>query len=261
MKTLQELLEELKPMLKEDVVSDETKWESISNGVQEVVNGSVKGVIKNKDEILAEKKTLQQRYDELEASLEKVKPFIDNEVSFDQYEQITKEMEEIRQRQENNPDVAKLKSEYFEQGKRTATQELQPKLSEYEKAVEKYKTDQQKMQEKYIETMKRNELSHALNELGVKADNFWLSGFFQSADVEYIETEDRISVSLPHPTDASIGRLPLADWKRIFPQTPEGQRLIPAPRNIGAGAPGSDGKGGHRENLRSQIGSMFGNKK
>lgn len=255
--TIQELLEEVKPLIKDEVLEDETKWSSISEGVQSVVNDSVKSVIKNKDEILAEKKTLQERHKALEEQLENVKPFIENEVSFDEYERIRTEMEEIRDKQEQQPDVAKLKNEYFEQGKRTATQELTPKLSDLEKQLKQYESDQQKMQEQYRETLKKNELNRTLQELGVKADSFWIDGFYAKADAEYIETENRVAITLPHPSDPSIGRLPLADWARIFPQTEQGQRMIVAPQTTGAGARGSDGQGGKHINLQQHIDGMF----
>ena len=253
--TKEELLALVQGNLKEDVAEDVIT--KLDTGLTEVVNDQIQGVIKSKEKILGEKKTLQAQFEEMN---NKYKYFVENEIDPAKYQDLAQKLELAQTASSTPEEIKELQQKFYEQGQKTKEQELNPKLEALQSQIDQITGQFQAKDQKYRDTLKQNALNGALNKLGIQADNFWLSGFYASADAEYIETEDRIDIQMPNPIDPNSPKIPLSDWVKMFPGTDEGKRLIPAPRNGGAGASGSNGTPGKTQSLAGKIGSMFGGK-
>lgn len=225
---------------------DESAWSQIESGLESVVTSNINGVIENRDKILSEKKTLADKYKELETQ---IKQFGDEGITLEAWTN-------LKQRAENaakgtTEDVSELQKRYYEQGKRSMEQELQPKLKEAMELAEQKAKDIETLRKRHIDALTDIEISKALSELNVETDELWLTGLRHKASVEYIESEDAVQIDMPNPGDMSQ-RIPLKDWKKIFPGTTEGKRRIKV-RSSGSGANGSDGKGSGPVSLKDTI--------
>jgi len=253
--TIQEYKDKIRSFVKEDVLSDETTWSSIEKDLDAVISDNISGVLQNKEKILGEKKKLEA---EFKALKESAGPLIEKGITLDQFAKLQTELEEARSKAGGNSDDIKvLQEKFYEQGKRSMEQELSPKLKEFEQKFTGLEKEKSEMFNKYINTLKKNQIIEAVKKLNIQADNYWLAGFSSQSEQEYIETEDRLNLMVPNPVDPSGPRVPLQDWMKLFPTTAEGKKMIVAPVNSGSGSIGSDGKPIIKKDLKDEIGSMF----
>lgn len=249
--------EKYKGYFKEEVLQENPELETaISEDVEAVITEAYKGLKTNKEQLYNEKKELQTRFEELST---KAKGFLESGLAWDELQQTLKEYEELKEKgMPDNPDVKQLQEQYYNQGKTQMQNELAPKIKELSDQVDKYKTVEEKLTEKYIKQLRDTELQKVFSKLHIDTDDYWLAGFKSSVDVDYIETEDRVSIEVPHPSDPSLGKIPLRDWAKIFPTTEIGARMIKIPANTGSGALGSDGKPLQgTEDLGKYLNGMF----
>lgn len=259
--TTQELQDKIKPYLKDDVLSEDSKvWDEISQDVEKVVNASINGVIENKEKILGEKKKLSEELDKIR---EKAQPFLDNGVSYDQFKEAQAELEELKAKglAGAGVDINKIQTEFYEQGKKQMQQELTPKLKEFEEAQKLLEKQKEDMYAKYRKTLKRNALEEALSGLNLQVDSYWKDGFYAQADDEYIEAEDKVVIQVPNPIEPDGPKIPLNDWKKLFPQSELGKKLIKAPASNGSSSVGSDGKPTGNQDIGDYMNNMFGGRR
>jgi ribosomal protein S17E len=251
--TMQELKEKYKVFFKGDFIADEKQWQTLDVDFDTVLKDSVAGVITNRDTILTEKKKLEEQFKQIQ---DQFKPFVDNDVKFEDYKRVQEELEIMKSKSDPG-DLKELEHKFYEQGKKTQLQELEPKLKDLETKYQEATKLSQSLKNKYVLKMKETEIRNALSDLNVEADQYWMKGFFESAEHTYHEMEDKLHIEVPNPLTPGQ-MMPIKDWKTIFPGTPEGKRLIKAPLNGGSGAGGSGGKG-HPEalSLEYQIGQLF----
>lgn len=253
--TIAEFKENVKGFLKEEALNDNSIFEKIESDIESVVNTSLQGTLRNKDEILAEKKKLQQEYKTLKDS---VGPLIDAGITLDQFNQLKSQLEELQTKGTGNPeDIKALQERFYREGKTAKEQELAPRLKEFETTVSTLQKQKEETFDKYINTLKHNQIMEAVKKLHIQADKYWLKGFSADTEVDYNESEDRITLMVPNPADNSGSKVPLEDWVRLFPNTPEGKKLIIPPMNTGSGSVGSDGKPIQHKSLQDTIGAMF----
>jgi len=252
--TIQELQGKIRPYIKEDV--PDTVWNELSEGVQLVVNDSIAGVIENKEKILGEKKDLQKKFEELHG---KFKPFEENGVSFEEFSKIKQEYEVLKSKPNdgNSENLKKIQEQYYEMGKNQRNQEVQPLLKELQEKMEMETKKAQEVENRYINNLMRAEITKTIRDIGVEADDFWLQGFLSTADHEYNPAEDKVNISVRNPQDPSGPKIPLRDWAKLYPQTPQGKSMIKAPRNTGAGATGANGRPNQAMTLESTLESLF----
>lgn len=235
-------LDEFKALVKEqlgEALSEKGDgvWSEIEKGLDATVNSSVSGVIENRDKILAEKKSLAEKHKELE---EQMKKFEEEGVTLEAWSELKQKAELAADG--DNKDTSAIQKQSYEQGRKSMEQELMPKLKDYEESVKQQNQVNEQLKQRHINALTDVEINRALNELNVETDPFWLSGLRHSATVEYVESEDTVQIELPNPGDPSQ-KLPLKDWKRIFPTTEEGKRRVRV-KSGGSGANGSSGKEG-----------------
>lgn len=253
--TLDELKAKVQPLLKEEALKDEKVWGEVASSIEAVVNANTLGVVNNKETILKEKKELEKQFKELEA---KLKPYSDNNLSVEQVLKMKQELELLKASGTATPEEIKsLQQKFYEQGKAQQKLEIEPQLNEFKNKVGLYEGQVKELSEKYRKKLTEVEVARTLQDLRVTPDNFWLTGFMASAKAEYLEAEDRMSISVPNPIDPNGPYIPLNDWAKIFPQTEAGKKMIPAPQNSGTGAYGSSSKGGSKVSLADTVNAMF----
>jgi len=224
-------------------------WTEIEKGLDAVVQTNLSGVIENKEKILSEKKILADKHKQLEDQLH---AFNEEGITLEAWSELKQQAE--LGNTEKNKDVSSLQKQSYEQGRKAMEQELLPKLKDKEEAEKESAQAYTDLRTKHIEALAAVEISRALSELNVETDPFWLSGLRHSATIEYVEAEGQVQIELPNPGDPQQ-RLPLKDWKRIFPSTDEGKRRIKK-RSGGSGANGSDGGSGGRVSLSDTIAGL-----
>lgn len=248
-------LDEFKALVKEqlgEALSEkgEGVWGEIEKGLESTVNTNVSGVIENRDKILSEKKALAEKHKQLE---EQMKQFEEEGINLEAWTELKQKAELADEK--GDKDTSALQKQSYEQGRKSMEQELVPKLKEYEESVKQHSQMNEKLKEKHVNALTDVEINRALNELNVETDPFWLSGLRHSATVEYVESEDAVQIELPNPGDPAQ-KLPLKDWKRIFPTTEEGKRRVRV-KSGGSGANGSSGSnGGGRISLADSIAGL-----
>ena len=254
--TIQELQAKARELVNAGAsLEDEGFWNELGTGIETVVNNSISGVIASKEKILGEKKALQDKYKEIE---EKYKSFEESGLSLEEVAKIKEEYELLKSKGDStSADIKELQEKFYDQGKRQMKQELEPKLKEVQEKLKLFEKEKNELSNKYRRKLKENTINDTLKKLGVQADDFWIAGFYQQSEDEYIETEDRISIAVPNPVDPRGPRIPLEDWAKIFPSTAQGKSLIPAPINTGGGAMGSDGKPLQKKSLNDELNAYF----
>lgn len=248
-------LDEFKALVREqlgDALSEKGDgvWAEIEKGLESTVNSQVSGLIENRDKILGEKKSLSEKYDELQKQM---KQFEDEGVSMESWMEL-KQKAEAAETDPKAADTSELQKKFYEQGKKSMEQELMPKLKENEETVKQQTEQLEAMKKRHIDALTDIEINRALSELNVETDPFWMSGLRHSATVEYLESEDKVQIELPNPGDQNQ-RLPLSDWKKIFPSTSEGKRRIRV-KSSGSGANGSSSGGNTKESLTDTIAGL-----
>lgn len=226
----------------------------VEKNLEEAVTDYNSGLIENKNTILSEKKTLQAKLEELET---KYAAFEDRGISVEEYEAMKTRIAEIESGKA--PDNAEELAAAYEKGKRAMQEQLAPKIKEAEKKVTELDKEKKTLLDKHINALKDIELKKALSDLHVEADAYWFKGFSSSAEIQYNDVEDKLTVQLPSPSNP-LERIPIEDWKKQFPDSKEGKRMIKVPDNYGGGANGSNGKGAGRAlGLEDQLRLMFKN--
>lgn len=236
-------------------IEDDSFWSELGTGIETVVNNSISGVITSKEKILGEKKALQEKYKEIE---DKYKSFEENGLSLEEISKMKEEYELLKSKGDStSADMKELQEKFYDQGKRQMKQELEPQLKEFQAKLKTYEKEKTELFSKYRRKLKENTINDTLKKLGVQADDFWIAGFYQQSEDEYIETEDRISIAVPNPIDPRGPKIPLEDWAKVFPSTSQGKSLIPAPMNTGGSAMGSDGKPIQKKSLNDELNAFF----
>lgn len=252
-------LEQFKALLKEllgDKVGevDASIWGQIGDALESSYKTFVQGVTENRDKILSEKKKLQDDFKAVEA---KLKAYVETEVNPDQIADLKAKVDAFESDPNQKVDQKQLQTQYYESGRSSMEKELQPQINNLKEQIKALEDGSTALKQKHINALKDVELKTALSELHVEADPFWFRGFSSSAEVEYNEIEDKVEISLPSPTEPNQ-RIPLKDWKRQFPISPEGKKRIRVPDNYGGGANGSNGKGkGNSATLEEQIRALM----
>jgi hypothetical protein len=221
-----------------DVSSLQAEFNSF---VESQVNEKINGVISNKDKILGEKKQVQA---ELDALREKFGRFEEANVSFNEYEQLQVELEALRKNSDTPEDVKEREKMILSQGKSLKEKELVPEIEKLRAQVDTLNSELSNYQNRYHKYRVQNEVVSTLQDMGVEYDDIWLEGLLSRSKFEYIESEDRLDIELYSPENKSV--VPLADWKRVFPNSVQGKRMIKAPANVGGSASGGGGRDGKK---------------
>lgn len=215
---------------------DDADVEALKAKFDTFLNEQLTGVIKNKDTILAEKKNLQEEFNTLK---EQYKDFIDEEVTYEDYVNMKSELDSIKQNGDTPPEGQKEKEKMLvDQGKSLKEKELKPEIEHLKKDYEETLSTLQDYRDKYQSYRVRNEVQDLLKSMHVEYDDFWLEGFLNRAKIEYSEVDDSLDIELYNGDSKST--LPLEDWKKLFPNSEQGKRMIKAPKNVGGGANGGN---------------------
>lgn len=229
--------ERVVPLLKDgtdvNLVKTEFEKEIATQAMNQVPN-----VIKNKEEILAEKKQLQTEFKEFK---ERYAPFEESEITFEAFSEMKSELEALKASGNDSGELTREKeTEIYERGKKAAEEALTPKLKQFETKVQEFENQNQELNNKYVNFRAQKEVLTALDKMGVEHNKFWLDGFMNNAKIDYNPQEDKLDISVFHES----GYIPLADWETLFPETELGKKMRKAPVNTGGGANGGSSKGG-----------------
>jgi regulator of replication initiation timing len=231
--------EEIAKFLRDDadVSALKAKFDDFKTGQ---INEQISGVLKNKDKILDEKKALQAEYEALKKS---ISGFESKGITPEKFEELTVELEALRNNVANPDDMKERETLFLDRGKNLKEKELRPEIDRLSAELDAAKNDVADYKARYQKYMAKNEIVKTLNDLHVDYDDFWLDGFMAKAKVEYIDAEDQLDISLWLQDQKSV--VPMEDWKKIFPNSVQGKRMIKAPKNVGGGAGGSGVAGGN----------------
>lgn len=203
------------------------------------INDQIGGVLKNKEKILDEKKALQA---ELEQIKQQMANFEEAGITADKYAEMEVELESLRKNVANPDDMKEKESLFLDRGKNLKEKELRPEIERLSAELQSTQDSLQDYKARYQKYMAKNEVAGILKELNVEYDDLWFDGFMNKAQFEYIDSEDRMEVSLWLQEQKSV--VPIDDWKKVFPNSTQGKKMIKAPKNIGGGAGGSNNPGG-----------------
>lgn len=232
-----DFFEKFNGVLKEGVNKDEVSKE-LDAFITEQTLSKVGGLVKNRDDLLNEKKEMQKKAEELE---NKYKPFVEAGLDFDNYNKMKEELEALKAAANVKPeDIRAREQELYQQGKGASEKELKPMIEKLQKQFEMTNGRAEKMTQNYIQYRGQNAVVNSLKEMGVEYDQRWLKGLLSDCKFEYNEEEDNVYISVVHDK----GMIPLDDWTKIFPETEEGQKMIKARISSGGGASGSNSVGG-----------------
>lgn len=221
-----EFWDKLADSLREDVDVD-----SLKKQFETWKNEQISGVIQNKEKILEEKKNLQSKMDEMQKQFQ---PFIENELTYDKFEELQVENEALKKASESPEDSKEKEKIFLEQGKNVKEKELRPEIERLQKEHESVNKDLEEYKERYQKYRVKNEVVSTLKKLNVEYDDFWLDGLMNRSKFEYNSVDDEMSIELFVPENGTT--VPIADWVKIFPNTTQGKKMIKAPQNTGGGA-------------------------
>lgn len=224
------------PSLQEGVDVDEFR-NSFEAYVSKQSEESAKGLAKNKESILEEKKAIQAQLSEMK---EKYGFLEDKEFSMDTYNTLMSELETYKaSAAENQDDFRQQLNSQYEKGKQAMEEQIKPKLNSLDLQLKEAMEAKEKYQNSYRDYMAESRLRASLSKIQAEPDEFWFEGFKNKAQIEY--DDDGIKdISVYHEGTY----LPIGDWEKIFPTTERGKKMIKAPLNIGAGGKGSGSNGG-----------------
>lgn len=248
--TLQEFKESLKAKLG-DKIGEE--WENVDKDLDSFYNEEFSKVVGKKEELLDEKKKLQREYYEFK---EKAEPLVGMGITPQSIEEMKKKIEQFENQDINNPDLKALQERYYAQGKQTTEAEFTPKIQDLEQKYKEYESKYTETQQKYVDTLKQHEIDKVLSDLNVKSLPTWKRGFLADAEAVFDDVAGRISVRVPNPSKPSE-KVPLEDWKKLFPLSDEGKSMIQPLPNYGSGANGGNGNGNKQESLADHLKGMF----
>lgn len=241
--------EMLAKSLREDANVEELKAK-----FDEFKNEQLNGVISNKEKILKEKKDIQAELDELKKNF---KPFLDNEVTFQMYTELQVENEALKKSSNSPDDIKEREKSILDQGKTLKEKELRPEIERLQAELDSRDSNLKQYSERYQRYRVENEVVGSLKELGVEYDDVWLDGLLNKSKFEYNEIEDKMEIELYVPENKSV--VPLDDWKKIFPNSTQGKKMIKAPKNVGGSSRGGGFGFGDKKQLSPEdvYGGMF----
>jgi len=224
--------------------------EAIKSKFEAFKNEQLSGVIQNKEKILDEKKALQKELEDVKAS---IKGFQDADITLEKYQELEVELEALKKNVSNPDELKEKETLLLDRGKILKEKELTPIIDKLtvdfdgaSKQLEEYKA-------KYQKYMVQNQVTKMLNDLHVQYDDIWLGGFMNKAKIEYDESSDTFDINL-YLQDQNT-TVPIADWKKVWPTTEHGKRMIKAPANYGGGAGGSGN--GPAKDMKDTLSGMF----
>lgn len=252
--TLEELMAKVKALLKDDAAADATVMDGLLTDYLSVLDEKTEGLKTNRDTILGEKKALTEEFNLLK---EQHEFFVTNEVTPDSYKVFKDEFDIMKSAITGSTEKEKQFGELrFNEGKSFTENIFKPRLTEAETKASIAEKKAETSQSKYLNSRMLNKLNEALKELNAKPDGYWKQGFIDSAIMEYNEDTDAMDIQIKTP--GSNSPLPLSDWMKQFPDTPEGKRIIPAALNLGGGANGGAGGAPAKiEDMGEYLDKMF----
>lgn len=229
--------EQLASALREDANVDElkSKFEAYK---QEQLNG----VIANKDKILGEKKELQA---ELETMKKQFQPFVENEITYEMFNELQVENESLKKNSDSPEDMKEKEKFVLEQGKNLKEKELRPEIEKLQKELDAVQGDREQYRNRYQQYRVQKEVVGMLKDMGVEYDDLWLDGLLAKSKFDYNDIEDKLEIELYAPENKST--VPIEDWKKIFPNSTQGKKMIKAPKNVGGSARGGVGIDGNKK--------------
>ena len=240
-------------------------WETLASNLREGVdvetlkgefeafkNEQVAGVIKNKEAILDEKKKLQTEFDNFKQQFQ---AFEDAGITIEKFNELQVENESLKKVSDSPEDIKEKERLFLEQGKSLKDKELQPLIDKLNKQLEMAVSDRDEYQNRYHRYRVQNEVVDTLTGLGVEYDDIWLDGFLSKSKFEYDSSADKMIIELYLPENKTT--VPVEDWKKIFPNSVQGKRMIKAPVNKGGGARGGLGDPNKPISTKDAYAGMF----
>ena len=224
--------------------------EAIKSKFEAFKNAQLSGVIQNKEKILDEKKAVQK---ELEDARGKIKAFQDANISVEKFQELEVEVESLKKNVSNPDELKEKETLLLDRGKTLKEKELTPVIEKLTSDLELTTSQLVDYKSKYQRYMVQNKVTKMLSDMHVQYDDLWLDGFMHKAKVEYDEASDTLDINL-YLQDQNT-TVPIEDWKKVWPTTEHGKRMIKAPTNYGGGAGGS-GNGPARD-MKDTLSGMF----
>lgn len=247
-----EFIEKLLASLREDVNADEIKA-GLESHIKIKVEEEMPKLKEAKDTILTEKKTIQK---ELKLLKDSVKWIEDNEMDAEKFKELMQKMETLEATNStSSADIATIKQEMFDSGKKVKANELQPLL---DKAIEGQKLNLDKAndyQGKYIEYQKEILLNNVFDKLHIDNNPFTRRGIKSYAKTDFNDMDDKLTITMYDPSQDK--HIPLSDWVTSFPNTDEGKSIIKVPASTGGGAKGGAGTGSEDGPIENIFTGMF----
>lgn len=194
---------------------------------------------KNRDEILAEKKTLAQQFKETQ---DKYAFLEGKDIDADSFNKMMSDLETYKSSATKDDEEFRQKLTHnYEAGKKAQADQLQPTLNSLKMKLEEATNARDTYQDKYKSYLKDSALRSAVSSIGADMDDWTFEGFKNSAKVDFDDDGGIKDISVKHDN----GFIPIGDWKKIFPTTERGKKMIKAPLNTGMGGKGgASGAGG-----------------
>lgn len=230
------------PSLKEGTDSEALK-SSFSEHVEKQNSDFTNGLRKNRDEILDEKKKLIQDFDAYKSQY----AFLEGkEFTADSYNKMISDLESYKSSaNKDEEEFRKQLSQQYDAGKKAYEESIAPTINSLKMKLEETEKAKDRYHSQYKNYMKDSAIRSALNEMHVEADEFWVEGLKNSAKTEYDDIGNIKDIFIRH----GDGHIPMEDWKKVFPQTDRGKKMIKAPVNIGGAGHGSKGSNGENATL------------
>lgn len=231
---MSDVMELIEPYLKEEGVDRELLVGSLTEYVNQAKNSEVEKLAANKQEILEEKRALNDKYKALNESVSWLSS-LDEPLTQEKYADMVSEMATLKDGiNKTEEDMLDKLNKKYEAGKDNAALSFQPKVDSLTmklKEAEKLRDD---YRNKFQNYQVQNKLNEAIQKTGAQPQEFWREGFMNAAKATFNE-EGLESISVRH----NGTHIPLEEWVSVFPNTKEGKTMIPAAINTGGGARGS----------------------
>ncbi len=227
-----DFLEWLLSNLGEDANKDEVK-KKLEEHVSAEIASKTPGLAKNKEDILNEKKSIQEEFEKYKgtyAELEKAG------VTVETFTALKAENDKLKALDKSPEDIKERETAVYEQGKTTVLAQMEPKVKAEAQRADFAEKQLKDFTKKYIDYRAEASLREAVQSMDLKDDYMWFQGLKSNARVEYSEQEDKLDIQI---MAGSQGYVPISDWKNYYPTTDEGKDRKRAPRNHGGQAPGS----------------------
>lgn len=236
---MSDLMEMIEPYLKEEGVDRDALIGSLTNYVEKEKNGAIEPLAANKQEILNEKRELNEKFKALNESVSWLNS-LDDPLTHEKYNDMLSEMATLKEgMNKSEEDLADKLNKRYEAGKDNASQLFQPKLDSLTERLKLAESARDDYKQKFQDFQVQNKINEAFQKIGATPDENWRDGFMLHAKSTFGDNGLE-GISVRH----NGMQIPLEEWMNVFPNTPEGKKLILAPVNVGGGAKGGDGKGG-----------------